>query len=89
MHDLLTRRILDNARLDGVGDGRIPLRLDLVHRRIHADAVDLPVGRERTNDHRHVVFSTEPVDDIREQECFTLRFVDAADKLPAHKRMKL
>ena len=79
---------LTSARRDRIGDGVVPLGLDVLDLRAHADAVDLRVGGDRADHDRHVVFAPAPVDDVGEQERLALVLVDAADELPAHQRMQ-
>ena len=80
-------RLVDQPRLDRIGDGVIPFGLDVGERRTHADAVDFRIGGNGADHHRHVVFAAEPVGDVGEQEGLALGLVDAADELPAHQRM--
>ena len=87
-HHLLAYRLVDDARRDRVGDGVIPLGLDLFDRRAHADAVDRRVGGDSADHNRHAVFPALGVDDVGEEKGLTLGFVDSADELPAHERMQ-
>ncbi len=66
----------------------VPLRLDVLDRRIHADAVDRPVRRDRPDHDGDIEFAAAAVGHVGEQEGLALRFIHAADELPAHQRMQ-
>jgi hypothetical protein len=64
-----------------------PSSVDFFERTIDADTVDLAIGGKATYQDRDVIFSSLAVDDIREQECLSVLFFDAASELPPHKRV--
>ena len=70
-------------------DGVEPGLADLFDGLAHADGVDLRVGRQRADHHRHVVFLAAAVDHVGEQERAALVLRHAADELPADERMQL
>ncbi len=80
--------LLDNTRSDGICNGVIPFGLNVGDRRIHADAVDFPVGGQRADDDRHGIFAALGIDDVVEQERLAILFLHAANELPAHQRMQ-
>ena len=87
--DVLTCRLLHNARRYRIRDRLLPAWLHFFRRCVHAEAVNAPVARERADDDRILVAPAFGIDDVREQERFALMLFDAAHILPAHERMKL
>jgi hypothetical protein len=87
-HDFMANRLVDQPRLNRIGDGVIPLGLDILELGVHADAVDFRIGGDSADHHRHVVFAPERVGDVGEQKRFALALLHATDELPAHQRMQ-
>ena len=80
--------VLNNARGDRVGDRALPGRADVFDPcDIHADAVNLRIGRNRPNRDWNIVMAAFRVDDIAEQERLTVFFRNTAAELPAHQRV--
>ena len=86
--DVMTNRFVHQPRLDRIGDRVIPFGLDVLDLSLHADTVDLRVGGNGADHHRHLVFAPQPVGDVGEQEGLALFLIEATDKLPAHQRMQ-
>ncbi len=84
----MANRLVDEPRLDRIGDGVIPFGLDVRDLGVHADTVDLRIGGDGADHDGHVVFAPAPVGDVGEQEGLALRLVHAADELPAHQRVQ-
>ena len=89
VHHVLTGRLLHFQRRDRLGNGAVPLGLNLIHRGIHAGAVDGAVGSQGAHHHRNLEFAALAIDDVVEQKGLALALGHAADELPAHQRMQL
>ena len=88
-HDLMARRVLDDARRDRICRRLDPALVDLVETAADADAIDFAVGGEHADRDRNVVFAALAVDDVGEQERLAVLLLDAAAELPAHQRVHL
>ena len=77
-HHLLAWSVLHDARGNRVGDRVLPGRADVFDPGdIHADPVDLWIGRNRPDRDGNIVVVARRVDDVVEQERLPVFFLDA------------
>ena len=77
----------DHSRCNGIGNGVVPTRLNVLHRGPHPHAVNLAVGGQSTHHHRYAVLAAFGIDDVGEQKCFAFGLVHATYKLPSNQGM--